>query len=371
MRQRSSVLYLVPDLVGLPGGIARYCRHVCSALSDAGETTTVIALRDAKDADAAAAGIRVSEYSPCAMSKTAFARRAAGAAIANRPEVILCGHPNFSPLVYAISRMLGIPFVVFLYGTDSWVSLPGARGRALERADRWIAISAYTARLAANANNLDASRIDILHNCLDPEFRFNDCDATERKPNLLTVSRITNFEPHKGQELVLSAMPRLLEQFPRLVYDIVGDGDRRPALEQLAVDLGITNSVRFHGVVTDAELSEFYSRDAVFVMPSTVEGFGFVFAEAMSHGMPAVGGNRDAGAEVIIDGKTGFVIDPDSVDALVSAVANLFGDSATWQRMSHSAREHARSSFSYTLFRDRFAGILADIGVSRTRKTAT
>ena len=96
-----------------------------------------------------------------------------------------------------------------------------------------------------------------------------------------------------------------------------------------------------------------------------------MFAEAMSHGMPAVGGNRDAGAEVIIDGKTGFVIDPDSVDALVSAVANLFGDSATWQRMSHSAREHARSSFSYTLFRDRFAGILADIGVSRTRKTAT
>ena len=156
-------------------------------------------------------------------------------------------------------------------------------------------------------------------------------------------------------------MPRLLEQFPQVIYDIVGDGDRRPALEQLAMDLGISDSVRFHGVVTDAELSGFYSRDAVFVMPSTVEGFGFVFAEAMSYGMPAIGGNRDAGAEVIIDGSTGFVIDPESVEALVSTVAELLGNEATWRRMSAEAREHARSSFAYKLFRDRFAGILARI----------
>lgn len=359
MSKRSSVLYLVPDLIGLPGGIARYCRHVCRALSDAGERTTVLALRDAPGSDASAEGIDVAEYIPCGTSKSAFVRRATAAAMSNRPRVILCGHPNFSPLAYSLSKLLGIPFVVFLYGTDSWERLPGARGWAIQRASRWIAISAHTARLAAAANSLDSERIDILHNCLDPEFQFTDTDVAEREPNLLTVSRITNFEPHKGQELVLSAMPRLLEQFPRLIYDVVGDGDRRPALERLATDLGISDSVRFHGVVTDAELSGFYSRDAVFVMPSTVEGFGFVFAEAMSYGMPAIGGNRDAGAEVIIDGRTGFVIDPESAESLVTAAAKLLGNEETWRRMSAEAREHAQSSFAYTLFRDRFAGILA------------
>ena len=365
MSQRASVLYLVPDLIGLPGGIARYCRHVCRALNDAGERTTVVVLRDAPGSDPSAEGIEVSKYVACGMSKSAFVRRATAAAMSDRPQVILCGHPNFSPLAYSLSRMLGIPFVVFLYGTDSWDRLPGARGWAIERADRWIAISAHTAQLASKQNNLDPQRIDILHNCLDPDFQFTDTDASDREANLLTVSRITNFEPHKGQELVLAAMPHLLEQFPQLIYDVVGDGDRRPALERLAMQLEISDSVRFHGVVTDAELSRFYSKDAVFVMPSTVEGFGFVFAEAMSYGMPAIGGNRDAGAEVIIDGTTGFVIDPESVEALVTAVSGLLGNEATWRRMSAQARRHARSSFAYTLFRDRFAAILA-----RTVKTA-
>jgi phosphatidyl-myo-inositol dimannoside synthase len=356
---RSSVLYLVPDLIGLPGGIARYCRHVCRALNDAGERTTVVALRDAPDSDPSGEGIEVSQYIACGTSKTAFVRRATSAAMSNRPRLILCGHPNFSPLAYLLSRMLGVPFVVFLYGTDSWHRLHGARGWAIERADRWIAISAHTARLASTQNNLDHERIDILHNCLDPDFQFTETDMSERKESLLTVSRITNFEPHKGQELVLAAMPRLLEQFPQLTYDIVGDGDRRPALERLAADLGVNDSVRFHGVVTDSELSALYSKDAVFVMPSTVEGFGFVFAEAMAHGMPAIGGNRDAGAEVIINRRTGFVIDPESVGELGTAVADLLGDEELWRRMSEEARRHARSSFSYALFRERFATIFA------------
>jgi phosphatidyl-myo-inositol dimannoside synthase len=358
---RSSVVYVVPDLIGLPGGIARYCRHVCRALSDAGERTTVVALRDARHADPGSHGIDVAEYIPCGHAKTAFAARAVLAAVRNRPNLILCGHPNLGPLAYTLSRMLRVPYAVFLYGTDSWASLSGVRGFAMRRASLCISISAHTARLAAKANKLDPSRIEILHNCLDPDFKFDGTEPGVRRRALLTVSRITRFEPHKGQELVLEAMPRLLQRFPDLVYDVVGNGDRRQALEQLAADMGVSLSVRFHGVVTDEELALFYSTGAVFVMPSTVEGFGFVFAEAMAHGMPAIGGNSDAGPEVIVDGKTGFVIDPTSVDAMVESVTTLLSDENSWRKMSVAAIEHARSSFAYPRFRDRLQQLVADL----------
>lgn len=159
----------------------------------------------------------------------------------------------------------------------------------------------------------------------------------------------------------MKAMPKLLEKFPSLVYDVVGDGDRRPALEELAIDLGIRNAVRFHGVVSDNRLREFYSTGSVFVMPSTVEGFGFVFLEAMAHGMPAIGGFRDAAPEVIVDGRTGFVIDPTSIDDLVESVSALLSDHSAWHKMSELAVEHSRSSFGYPRFRDRLLGIVANL----------
>ena len=359
---RSSILYIVPDLIGLPGGIARYCRHVCRALSDMGERVNVIALRDAKGSDPRTEGLDIDHYTPCARNKVEFALRAFVGAARSRPRLILCGHPNFAPLAYSVSRAFRVPYVVFLYGTDSWEPLPGSRGFALRRADHFVSISRHTARLAEQANGLAMNRIEILHNCLDPEFRFSDSECMrQRRASMLTVSRITTFEPHKGQETVLRALPRLVEKFPDLVYDIVGDGDRRQSLEKMATDLGVRDSVRFHGVVTDEMLAEFYSTGAVFVMPSTVEGFGFVFAEAMAHGMPAIGGNTDAGPEVIVDGRTGYVIDPTSSDAVVETVSSLLGSAQLWNEMSEAALAHARTNFSYSRFRDRLGEILVRV----------
>jgi phosphatidylinositol alpha-1,6-mannosyltransferase len=257
-----------------------------------------------------------------------------------------------------LSRAIRVPYVVFLYGTDSWTKLGGLRGLALRNADRCIAISGHTANLAISANGLIGDRVELLTNCLDPGFEFATGTRSEDRISVLTVARITNFEPLKGQELVINALPRLLECFPSMVYDVVGDGDRRPLLEALSSRLGVQNSVCFHGVVSDKELVRLYSNARVFVMPSRVEGFGFVFAEAMAHGTPAIGGNRDAASEVIVDGVTGFVIDPDSADDLVERVSMLLWDRDLWQRMSDAAVRHARERFSYQSFRRSLAAIL-------------
>src|SRR5262249_57554726 len=131
---------------------------------------------------------------------------------------------------------------------------------------------------------------------------------------------------YKGVDYVIRALPLLLGRFPNLVYHVIGDGDDRPRLERLAVEHGVQAAVRFAGILPDADLLRHYAGATIYVMPSRGEGFGFVFLEAMAQGTPAIGGNVDATPEVIVDGVTGYLIDPTSPDAIAAAVARLLDD---------------------------------------------
>jgi glycosyltransferase involved in cell wall biosynthesis len=158
-------------------------------------------------------------------------------------------------------------------------------------------------------------------------------------------------ELSKGHEIVMRGMKTLRSKFPGLVYDIVGGGEGEGALRELSEALGLNEIVHFHGEVDDDTLSRFYADASVFVMPSRSEGFGFVFLEAMAHGTPAIGGNRDATPEVILDGETGILVDPTNVTEVVGAIARLLEDSGLRERMGQAAARRSRELFGYDAFR--------------------
>ncbi len=204
------------------------------------------------------------------------------------------------------------------------------------------------------ANTLAATLAYFLHH-------QGDARVADKSPSLLTVARINKVENFKGHDVVLRALPRLLERYPDLVYDVVGDGDARPELEQLARSLGVADAVRFRGIVSDKQLSTIYADASVMVMPSAREGFGFVFLEAMAHGTPAIGGNIDAAPEVISDGETGFVVDPYSVDAVAAAIDRVLGDHGLRERMSRAAVARAHAHFGFERFRTQLIDQLAEV----------
>lgn len=111
-------------------------------------------------------------------------------------------------------------------------------------------------------------------------------------------------ERYKGHDRVLEVIPSLLERFPNLVYVIAGDGDDRLRLEKLAKDLGVHAAVRFTGRIDNNDLPDLYRMADVFVMPSTGEGFGIVFLEAMACGVPAVGSDSDGSIDALGEGFT-------------------------------------------------------------------
>lgn len=355
------VLYIVPDLIGPPSGIARYCRMVCKSLLAVPCDLTVVSLIDEPGArDEAVTAFPGMAYWPCQYSRSAFIRKTIELNLRLRPDLVLVGHANFSPLGWAIARMTGAKMVTFLYGVDAWIPLSTLRRRGLHHSDQLISISRFTAQRAYEVNGISLSKTHLLYNCLDPGFEQPAHVAQVNSDlSLLTVARISLADQYKGHDKVILALPALLTRFPQLVYHIVGDGNGRPALEDLAEQVGVAHAVCFHGVVSEASLRQHYVNASVFIMPSSGEGFGFVFVEAMAQGLPVIGGNADATPEVVVDGETGYLVNPTSVDEVVEAVTRLLADEELRKRMGRAARNRVAQLFSYPSFKTQLASHLS------------
>lgn len=360
---KPGLLYLVPDLFAPPGGIARYCRLVSRALLDAGVRLTVIALHDHSSPDEqAVAGFEGMEYHACSGSRAQFGASTLRLALEQRSRLVLVGHPNFSGLGDLARRLARAPMAAFIYGVDVWRPLPPLTRHGLQTAEQVISISRFTAQKAISCNGLAPDRLRILHNCLDPVFdHAPNPPAQDGRLSLLTVARISEAERYKGHEYVLRALPGLLSAFPHLTYDVVGDGEGRPGLERLAADLGVAQAVRFHGIVSEEELFRLYGRASVFIMPSAREGFGFVFLEAMAHGLPVIGGNQDATPEVVQNGETGLLVEPSSVEQIVEATSRLLADVGLREQMGQAGRKRVQTWFSYPAFQARLLSYLNEL----------
>lgn len=350
-----SILYLVPNLFGPPGGIAGYCRLVCRALSGGGLSFQALALLDRGDG-----ATPDFSYFAAKGSRMSFIWQAIKICLQKSPQIVLVGHPNFAGLGWLLSRLCRAKLVTTIYGVDVWSRLSAFRRKGLNGSDLILSISQFTAEKGERMNGFPAGNIRILHNCLAPDFI---CPKPNRKPQLsmLTVARLSQAEQYKGHDYVIRAMPTLLNQFPQLTYHIVGDGDWRPELEKLVAEHQLQTAVLFHGLVSEAELSKQYAQATLFIMPSRLEGFGFVFLEAMIAGLPIIGGNLDATPEVVMNGVTGFTVDPLSVTEIAQAAAKLLADPHLCYQMGLAGLATVQQKFSFPDFQQKLLTYLAEL----------
>lgn len=121
---------------------------------------------------------------------------------------------------------------------------------------------------------------------------------------------------HKNVDMLIRAVSIVCLGRPGLRCTIVGEGPERPALEQLVRDLELSDIVTFVGFLPDAELYGVMKSSGVFVLPSIREGFGLVVVEAGMCGLPAITVRHpdNAARHLILEGRNGFLADPDSAD---------------------------------------------------------
>lgn len=306
------ILALVTDAWGAGGGIAQFNRDWIDAACAAGAAVDVLAYGEARaDAGPLPAGARLLGARLGRAAFTVAAWRAAAA----RPALVFCGHLHLAPVAALAARRAVAPWWLQLHGIEAWPRPDRLRHAAAARAGLVVAVSRCTRGRALAWWDGDPWRARVLPNTVDPIFAPGARDAAlaarlglDAGPVLLTVGRLAAGEAYKGHDRILRALPTLVARWPGLRYAIAGDGDDRPRLEALARQLGVAARVRFLGAVAHADLPALYRLADAFAMPSTGEGFGIAFLEAMASGVPALGLAGDGSADALGDGGLGLVV---------------------------------------------------------------
>jgi phosphatidylinositol alpha-1,6-mannosyltransferase len=286
---------------------------------------------------------------------------------AMRPNVI---HAHwFVPqgiVAVIVGRVLNIPTVITAHGGDVY----GLRGRLLDAlrkalASRCEAVTVVSRDMAAKLPEVTSRRGEppsVMPMGVDTR-RFSARPEPDEDSNQ-TVLFVGRLARKKGVEYLLRAFPDVLARHPDARLVVVGDGPCRGELEALSSQLGLAERVRFAGAQPPAELPTFYSRSRVFVGPSVVtrggdtESFGLVFVEAMAADCPVVGTSVGGIPDVVIHGRTGLLVEPESPAALAAAINGLLDSPAEAGRMGSLARRWVRRKFDWRQVARGYANLL-------------
>ncbi len=356
------------------GGVQRAGRHVAAVAakfaSERGFACRFLSLNDPQGLHTVRVGPTEFLVSGYARNKPQFVLAALRAA-ARQPLLVIALHPHLAPVV-TVMRLRSRKFrsIVFAHGIEVWQPLGWLRGSALRSADLVTAPSRDTAQHLISEQGIRPERIRQLAWGLDPEFegRLRTPVRPSRPPAfpdrariILTVGRWDPAERYKGADTLISALPRVLQTLPDAVLVLVGDGEDRPRLEQLAHKCGVTDRTRFLYGLTQEELFACYAHCDAFALPSRGEGFGLVFLEAMAHGKPVIGGAHGGTPDVIEDGVTGLLVPHGDVAVLSSALESLLADPVHASEMGARGRERVRTVFTFVQFQSRLAQVLEDV----------
>jgi phosphatidylinositol alpha-1,6-mannosyltransferase len=361
-------LALVSDAFGGRGGIAQYNRDIFVSLANSGLVSSISILpRRAPDLFVLPPAINQAEPH---LGRVAYIQSALRGMFDRPVDMVFCGHLFMAPLALLIARRHRAKLIVQMHGIEAWPRPGRLQQRAVEAADLILCVSRYTRARVIEWAAIAPERVLVLPNTVGEAFFPGDGSTLRHtwglqgKCVLLTVGRMDAREGYKGHDRVIAALPQLLAAGHEVVYVVAGEGDERARLQSLAAERGLAERVRFVGVLDQDVLVDAYRMADLFVMPSSGEGFGIAFLEAMACGTPALGLAACGAVDALADGEFGTMASenefvpvlarllasskPDP-HALAAAVRSRFGRAAFATQVSNIMRRIARAAAEPTV----------------------
>jgi glycosyltransferase involved in cell wall biosynthesis len=152
------------------------------------------------------------------------------------------------------------------------------------------------------------------------------------------------IEPHKGYREAVWAFDIVRHLYDDVHFIIIGDGSDRPRVEQFAQQIGVRDHVHFLGRCN--ETASFLRRADIVWVPSLRGGGVCAALEAMAAGWPVVASHLPDLAEIVRDGETGFLVEPNNKAALARQTRLLLDDPPRRRRMGEAGQQHVREHFS-------------------------
>ena len=274
--------------------------------------------------------------------------------------LLIFGHVQLLPLLDILPPLPGVHRWTWVYGVDAWGGEAHRWASRLNRLDRVVSISSFTADQVVRAGV--TKPVDIVPPYADM-LQFTPTSTPERirRNEILICGRMTAWERYKGHDLLLECLTTAESLAGRdLTLRIVGTGDDLDRLRAKARHLGLERKVIFTGRLSFQELVEAYRHCGVFCMPSRVEqseqrywtgeGFGIVYIEAAACGRPVIASTDGGAPETIIPGETGLLADPRSPESVARAIADILRDPARADAMGRRGRKLVEQRFSREVF---------------------
>ena len=233
----------------------------------------------------------------------------------------------------------------------------GANWLAPLIADQMITVSRF-ARPRRPLRSL-GSRLNVIHSPFDKPSLIPDRDKAKADllaslgvaPGTHVLSFVGNLVERKRPFLFLEILARFRRQFAEVpivgcIFGIspAGRVDLEPALRDQAASLDLGETVHFMGFRSPIE--PYLAATDILLVPAMGEPFGRTLIEAMFLGTPVVATRHGGNPEAIQNDRTGFLVEPENAEAFVAPIARLLTDPGTWLRISRTAADHVRASFS-------------------------
>jgi glycosyltransferase involved in cell wall biosynthesis len=181
----------------------------------------------------------------------------------------------------------------------------------------------------------------------------------------LRVVFVGNIEPRKGLDTLVEGVARADAAVDLTVVGRAVDEGHVADVRRLVRERGLGDRVRFAGRLSDADLADVLRESHVLAVPSRYEGFGIVYLEGMSFGLPAVASRAGGATETVADGETGVLVDPDDPAAVARALEEFAADPDRLAEMGRAARRRYERHPSWDESTARVRRLLADVAGER------
>lgn len=365
-------LLVVTGIFGLGGGIAKVNQLVVRSLAEASYDLDICSLLESKtQVDSPyPLGVRV-QYLGYAGNKLAFSIAVWRSLISSHYDLVFCDHVNLGS-VLAPLKFFDPGYLVWLHGAEVFPPWPGLEGRlGLLAAHSCLSSSDFTTQVVRHAYPkiniktcelaLDVDKLTPLEKLPCGDLLLPAVDGSQRRLGrsvILHVGRMETTERYKGHEPMISAFSLFQAICPDSQLVLAGDGDDRQRIVQVARSLPaeLHHRIFIPGFVSAELLDQLYRVCYLFAMPSSGEGFGLVYLEAMARGKPCIGSALDAARTVIEDQVTGLLVaDPADPRQIADAVLTLLNVPGRAQQMGLAGYERVKERYLFPAFKERFA----------------
>lgn len=234
---------------------------------------------------------------------------------------------NSTTVAMLASQMTGVPFSFTVHGPEEF-DKPGAIAlkTKIEKADFTVAISSFgRSQLCRLVDYRHWPSIQVVHCGIETEHYDTRRPAPTTKP--ITLVNIGRFSEQKGQLILINAMAEVAKRGVDVRLSLVGDGELRRPLEQVIKREGLGDRITLTGWLDEQGVREQIENAHALVLPSFAEGLPMVVMEAMIASRPVIATWIAGVPELMVPGKTGWLVPAGSVGRLADAIIELAASS--------------------------------------------